>query len=140
MNRVAGLYVSNPDGVLVASAGRDINLAAAEVINSGVGGKTVMEAGRDLNIGTIKETENAYAASSRKNWWRQDKTQEVGSVIQTNGDLTLTANRNITARAATVTSDNGALTAVAGNDLTIESGDCYLGHGVLSQEQEERYL
>jgi len=35
VDRVAGLYVSNPNGILVASAGNDINLQGAAISNSG---------------------------------------------------------------------------------------------------------
>ncbi|PKO42230.1 MAG: hypothetical protein CVU29_11965 [Betaproteobacteria bacterium HGW-Betaproteobacteria-22] len=122
VNRLAGLYVNNPNGVLVASAGNDINLNAAELLNSGSDGTTSLSAGNNLNISTIKTSETAYAASSRKNWWQQDKINEVGTSIQTNGDLTLQAGNNLTARAATVTSDKGTLTTTAGNDLAIEAG------------------
>lgn len=35
IDRVAGLYVNNPEGILVASAGNDVNLLAASLINQG---------------------------------------------------------------------------------------------------------
>ncbi|MDP3743728.1 MAG: hemagglutinin repeat-containing protein [Methylotenera sp.] len=122
VNRLAGLYVNNPNGVLVASAGNNLNLNAAEIVNNGSDGTTSLSAGNDVNLSTVKASETADAASSRKNWWQQDKTNEVGTTLQTNGDLTLQAGNNLTARAATVTSDKGTLTATAGNDLTIEAG------------------
>ena len=33
INRVAGLYVTGIDGIMLASAGRDINLLAAAIVN-----------------------------------------------------------------------------------------------------------
>ena len=125
VNRVAGLYLSNPNGILVASAGSDINLNTAEIINSGSNGTTLIDAGNNLNLGTLTETTDTYgqgASGGRKGWRRENTTQEIGTVIQTDGDLTLNAGNYLIARAATVTSTNGALNAVAGNDLTIEAG------------------
>jgi len=46
IDRVAGLYVSNPGGVLVASAGRDTNIIGGVISNAGEGGATVLAAGR----------------------------------------------------------------------------------------------
>jgi len=132
VNRVAGLYVTNPNGVLVASAGRDINLKAAEIINSstsseqaGTHGTTIIDAGNNLNLGTITETGSAYGQGSgggKRGYQRENTTQEVGTVIQTDGDLSLSAGQDVTARAANVTSNNGALNVAAGNDITIEAG------------------
>jgi len=132
VNRVAGLYVTNPNGVLVASAGRDINLKAAEIINSstrseqaGTHGTTIIDAGNNLNLGTITETGSAYGEShgrGKKGYQRENTTQEVGTVIQADGDLSLSAGQDVTARAANVNSSNGALNVAAGNDITIEAG------------------
>jgi filamentous hemagglutinin len=125
VNRLAGLYVTNPNGILVASAGNDINLKAADVQNSGLNGLTLIDAGHDLNIGTITQTTDTYgqgASGGRKGWRSEHITQEVGTSIQTNGDLMLNADHNLTARAATVTSEQGAITARAGNDISIEAG------------------
>ncbi|MDO9366672.1 MAG: hemagglutinin repeat-containing protein [Methylotenera sp.] len=125
VNRVAGLYVTNPNGVLVASAGHDINLKAAEIKNGGVNGVTVIDAGGDLNLGTLTETSDTFgqgASGGRKGYRRENISQDVGTVIQTDGDLTLNAGNNLTARAANVTSDSGTLTASATNDVNIEAG------------------
>ncbi|HEY9397695.1 MAG TPA: filamentous hemagglutinin N-terminal domain-containing protein, partial [Burkholderiales bacterium] len=53
LNSIAGLYVTNTDGILVASAGRDINLGAALITNHATSGQTVLSAGRDLNLGAV---------------------------------------------------------------------------------------
>ncbi len=126
VNRIAGLYVTNPNGILIASAGNDINLNAAEIMNSGSNGITVIDAGNNLNLGTITETGSTYGegrGGGKSGWRRENTTNEIGSVIQTDGDLTLIAGQDLTARAADVTSTNGALNAMAGNDITIEAGE-----------------
>lgn len=125
IDRVAGLYVSDDNAILVASAGRDVNLMAAAIQNSGADidgtGGTTIEVGRDLNLGTVTETMQSYAKGM--NSWRKEKAStSAGSVIDTQGDVTLLANNDLTARAANVTSESGDITAAAGDDITIATG------------------
>ncbi len=122
MNRIAGLYVENPDAILLASAGRDINLQGAAVENSGDGGQTTLTAGRDLNLGTITETQNSRA-TFKKGWFSDELIQEVGSNIRTTADVELLAERDINIRAGSVSSEQGTIAATAGQDLTIEAGE-----------------
>ncbi|HEX5539439.1 MAG TPA: hemagglutinin repeat-containing protein [Methylophilaceae bacterium] len=125
IDRVAGLYVSDDNAVLVASAGRDVNLMAAAIQNSGADtdgtGDTIFQAGRDLNLGTVTETMQSYA-KGMNSWRKENATTSVGSVIDTQGDVTLLANNDLTAKAANVTSESGAITAAAGGDITIATG------------------
>src|SRR5690606_12160584 len=46
LDRVAGLYVSNPGGTLVLAAGQDITLAGAEVVNAGACSQTLRSEAR----------------------------------------------------------------------------------------------
>lgn len=122
IDRVAGLYVTNPNGILVAAANNNINLQAAQISNSGTGGATLIDAGNNLNLTTITTAEQNNMIKDSKNYIKYGNTQEIGTGIQTSGDLTLSANNNLTARAAVVSSESGKLTANAQNNLTIESG------------------
>ncbi len=130
MNRIAGLYVENPDAILVASAGNDLNLEGATVENRGVSGQTTLTAGRDLNLGTITETQNSRA-TFKKGWFRDERSKEVGSTIETTGNAMLIAERNINARAANAFSEQGIVTAVAGQNITIEAGE--------AEQHQQRY-
>ena len=47
---------------------------------------------------------------------------DVGTTIQSTGDLTLHAGNDLTAQAADVTSRNGALVVDAGRDLRLTAG------------------
>ncbi len=122
INRVAGLYVTGADGVLVASAGNDINLLAAQVINAGQNGITVMDAGNNLNLGTVNIAEQNNSIHSAKDFNRSGYTQEVGTVIQTQGDIALNAGNDFNARAAEISSTAGGVSINAENDIRIESG------------------
>lgn len=122
INRVAGLYASNPGGTLVASAGRDANIIAGVISNAGAGGSTVIAAGRDLNLGTVTEASSNAIAWSANNFRKDSQSQEVGSNILTAGNLQLSAGNDLNARAAQLTSSQGALTVSAANNVNITAG------------------
>ncbi len=124
ISRVAGLYVSAPSGgVLVASAGRDLALTGAQVINNSAGGQTVVAAGRDLQLNTVEVSNSQSLTWNSTNSRKDSSRQEVGTDIQTAGDVRLAAGRDLTARGATVTSDKGALVATAGNNVTLTAAE-----------------
>ncbi|MDO9354446.1 MAG: nicotinamide-nucleotide amidohydrolase family protein, partial [Solirubrobacteraceae bacterium] len=58
LDRVAGLYVTGDNAILVAAAGRDINLNAAQIVNSGRDGQTLIAAANNLNLGTLATAES----------------------------------------------------------------------------------
>jgi len=129
ISRVAGLYVTGTDGTLLASAGNDLALLAAAIMNAnptaagpagGSAATTVLAAGNNLTLGTVSETRDA-ATSTKKTRWSESASTEVGTRIQTDGDLTLIAGNDLVARAATAQA-GGAINANAGRDLSIESG------------------
>jgi filamentous hemagglutinin len=121
VDRVAGLYVTGAGGTLIASAGNDMNLLGAVIANNAAGtGTTTLVANNNLNLGTVTESSNTVAAG-RKSRRSEVSSSEVGTVIQTGGDLTLAAGQDLTARAANVSS-NGAILAQAGRDLSVTAG------------------
>ncbi|EHN63592.1 two-partner secretion domain-containing protein [Comamonas testosteroni] len=123
LDRVAGLYVSKPQGTLVAMAGRDANLIAAQLINSGKDGQTTIAAGRDLTLGTVKIAEQENNVRNASNYLKQGYVQDVGTNITAAGDVRLQAGRDLSAIAANVTSEQGALVAVAHGDVNILAGE-----------------
>lgn len=123
LDRVAGLYVSDPNGILVAVANNNINLNAANIINSGENGTTVIDAGNNLSLSTLTIAEQNNTIKNSKNYIKYGNTKEIGTSIQTQGDITLKAGRDLSARAASVTSEQSVLNAVAGNNLSVESGE-----------------
>ena len=123
VDRVAGLYVSNPKAVLLASAGRDVNLLGAQIVNEGAGGTTAIAATNNLNLGTVGESYRQDLIFDSRNTRKESSRQEVGTIIQTSGDVQLLAGQDITARAAQVASDKGAVLASAGRDVAITAGE-----------------
>jgi len=123
LDRVAGLYVSNPDAVLVASAGNDLNLMAASIVNSGDHGATSLEAGHDINLGTVQVAEQNNSVRNAKNRVSYGSIQDIGTNIHTSGNISLQAGSDISIKAGNLNSENGNLGIAASGDITITSGE-----------------
>ncbi|MET3464570.1 two-partner secretion domain-containing protein [Variovorax atrisoli] len=136
IDRVAGLYVTNPGGTLVASAGRDINLVGAIVSNQGGGGLTSFKAKNDINLGTVT-TSSAILALGEKWSGYSITNKEVGTTITTNGTTLLNAGRDINARQATVDAGNGLLSMHADRDINIASGQTDVSGAFMRQWKEK---
>ncbi|WP_426107736.1 hemagglutinin repeat-containing protein [Massilia sp. TSP1-1-2] len=121
IDRVAGLYVTGGAGVLVASAGRDVKLLAAEVGNAGKNGATVISAGRNIELGTLTTSTTNNVIKDANNFRKESTTTEVGSQIVAAGSIALKAGTDIDLRAANVEAGD-ALTAQAGNSINIVAG------------------
>jgi len=123
IDRIAGLYVTSESGAtLLASAGRDVNLVAGIIANNGVAGATAVTAQRDLNLGTVGTSSSASVVRGFGTDFLEDRqTADVGSQINTQGNLSLATGRDLNAKAANVQA-GGDLTAVAGNNINISNG------------------
>gem|GEM_PF-2128959 len=123
IDRIAGLYVTSESGAtLIASAGRDVNLVAGIIANNGATGATAVTAQRDLNLGTVGTSSSASVVRGFGTDFLEDRqSADVGSQINTQGNLSLAAGRDINAKAANVQA-GGDLTAVAGNNINISNG------------------
>jgi len=119
IKRLAGLYVSNPGGVLNVSAGRNLNLHAAQIVHAGVGGSTVLSAGNDIESGTVTEHFTHNVLTDANNFRKESGANETGSVIQATGDIGINAGNDVRLKAATVSSEQGRLSVIAGNDVII---------------------
>jgi len=119
IERIAGLYVTGSGGSLDLAAGRDLTLDAATLDSAG--GATLV-ATRNLTLGTVQESRNNRIVWDGANYRSDASRAGVGTQIQTQGDLTLQAGNDLTAKAANVTSSQGGLAATAGNDLTLAAG------------------
>lgn len=119
IDRVAGLYVTGNNGMLIASAGNDLNLIAAAVQSQG---SATLAARNNVKLDTATE-----ASSNRITWdgnnRRSDRTTtDIGTVVQSQGNAQLIAGQDINARAAAITSNNGAVSALAGRDINLTTG------------------
>jgi len=131
IDRVAGLYITNPSGtgLLVASAGNNLNLDGAEIVNltphasdNTNSGQTLLKAGNNISLGTVTTTQNNSYVQNAKNYNKDSNHLEVGSTIQTAGNITLQAGQDLNIKAGNIESTQGSLTGSAGNDINITTG------------------
>ncbi|EOT9540888.1 hemagglutinin repeat-containing protein, partial [Escherichia coli] len=118
IDSVAGVYVQNDQGRLVLQAGRDINLTAATVVNQGKDSLTQLSAGRDMTFSTVTTSAQDNIIWDKNNRLSQGVTQSTGSTLAGNGDVTLTAGRDMTSQAALLSAQKG-LALMAGHDVTL---------------------
>jgi filamentous hemagglutinin len=121
IDRQARLYVSGEAGVILAQAGRDITLTGADIANDGQGG-TLVTAGRDLDLGTVRTSATDDVHWNQDNRQRTTRSEEVGTRINSAGDIQLQAGRDLNARAANVQTE-GDLSVQAGRDVNILAGE-----------------
>jgi filamentous hemagglutinin len=119
IDRVAGLYVTGDNATLLASAGRDLQLDGAALQSQGA---VVLQAGRDIALGTATTTSADKLVWDRDNHVQRTESTEHGSRIEAQQDIALIAGRDITTRAADITSRTGALTALAERHIDINAG------------------
>ena len=123
LDRMAGIYITGKEkGVLAAQAGKDINIIAGQISNQSEQGQTRLQAGRDINLDTVQTSKHQATHFDADNHVIRGSTNEVGSSIQTKGDVTLLSGNNFNAKAAEVGSAKGTLAVYAKNDITISSG------------------
>ena len=154
IDRVAGLYVRNPDGQMQLAANGDISLLAAHLINSaptaaGNAGRTVIDAGGNLTLGTVTiEEKNQTGGKGYNN--ESGSRSEIGTRIESRSDIVLTAGRRddsataskdsrMVARAAEVNSSQGSILARA-NDIVIEAGEASSYSDISQQKKSSGFL
>ncbi|MBD9398679.1 hemagglutinin repeat-containing protein [Pseudomonas sp. PDM11] len=124
LSRVASLFVSGTNGTLQVDAGNDLKLDAAQIANAGQGA-TLLSAGRDISLGTLSEAHQQSITWNSNNWRNEASRTEVGSIVQTTGELQLSAGQDINARGASVNSEKGLLLANAGRDINLTEAENY---------------
>ncbi len=120
-DRQAGVYVNQADGRLTLNALNNITLSGSTIENSGQDGSTLLKAGNDLRLETVNTLQTEISDFDSDNWRHLTQQTDTGSRITTQGALTLSAGRNITATAADVSAD-AALVVQAQRDIRLDAG------------------
>ncbi|QBK05304.1 filamentous hemagglutinin N-terminal domain-containing protein [Hylemonella gracilis] len=141
VDRVAALYVSKPDGVLVASAGNDINLVGAVLQSAGDIG---LNAGNDINLETLqtgsysdvyydKKTKSTTKVNPETGETTTRKAPAGSEVLSTeNGQMTYSRNYSRTSETQEVGSQinaSGNIVLNAGNDIFSRAASVQAGMG-----------
>lgn len=122
LDRIAGFYVDDKlKGRLQATAGRNINLAAANIDNAAEQGIIVLDAGKDINLGTVKTGFSESLYVDEDNQRNVKVINEVGSNITGKGSIGLRAGDNIRVRDGNVKSKQGTVDVSAGKDVTVDN-------------------
>ena len=117
-NNITAPATANP--TLIVASGNNLTVNGAQIINSSAGA-TQLQAGQDIALSTITTAQDDNAVWNKKNHSRLATSQDIGSEITTQGEISLQAGRDITARAANVTSQ-GAITVDAARDIKLDAG------------------
>lgn len=105
-------------GNLALGAGRDVTVTASQIEASG---NAIVSANRDVNLNTAQVSDSKRVTFDARNQRGTSASADVGSTIQTGGDLAIVAGRDVNATAATA-SAGGALTVAAGHDVNLKAG------------------
>ena len=123
LDRIAGFYVDDKlKGQLQATAGRNINIAAANIDNAAEQGNTVLYAGKNINLGTVKTGFSESLYVDEDNQRTVKVSNEVGSKVTGKGNISLRADDDINVKGSSVKSNQGAVNVSAGQNINVENG------------------
>ncbi|MGJ7488890.1 filamentous hemagglutinin N-terminal domain-containing protein [Variovorax sp. ZT4R33] len=123
IDRVAGLYVSDPGGSLEVYAGGNIHTAGAQITSAGSVGMT---AKGDVTLDSVTTGQSESIRWSSRNSRIDGNSSETGTTVSGGTSVAISAGGDLTARAATLS---------AGTDLSLDAG----GKLVLYAGQDQTY-
>ena len=122
LHKTAGIAISGDTGVMIVSAGNDVNLGGATIEALGKEGAITITAGHDINSTTDILTAKKDMTQDGDNYLRTYRQTELGTTIEAGGNVSIGAKNDIKARNLTVSSDSGAVKVIGENDVSIENG------------------
>ena len=122
IHKTAGIAVTGDKGVMIVSAGNDVNLGGATIEALGKEGAITITAGHDINSTTDTLTAKKDMTQDGDNYLRTYRQTELGTTIEAGGDISIGAKHDVKARNLTVSSDSGAVKVIGEHDVSIENG------------------
>ena len=122
LNTTAGIAVKGDEGVLVVSAGKNIALAGATLATLGKNGSVLLSAGENISLDTKKLQSEKDMTLGAENYLRTKRGTELAAEIRADGNVSIAAGNDLTARAATIESKSGTASLSAGNDISLTEG------------------
>lgn len=122
LHKTAGIAISGDTGVMIVSAGNDVNLGGATIEALGKEGAITITAGHDINSTTDILTAKKDMTQDGDNYLRTYRQTELGTTIEAGGNVSIGAKNDIKVRNLTVSSDSGAVKVIGENDVSIENG------------------
>ena len=122
LHKTAGIAVTGDTGVMIVSAGNDVNLGGATIEALGKEGAITITAGHDINSTTDTLTAKKDMTQDGDNYLRTYRQTELGTTIEAGGNVSIGAKDDVKARNLTVSSDSGTVKVVGEHDVSIENG------------------
>ena len=122
LNATAGIAVKGDEGVLLVRAGKNIALAGATLAALGKNGSVLLSAGENISLDTKKLQSEKDMTVSAENYLRTKRGTELAAEIRADGNVSIAAGNDLTARAATIESKSGTASLSAGNDISLTEG------------------
>ena len=122
LNTTAGIAVKGDEGVLVMSAGKNIALAGATLAALGKNGSVLLSAGENISLDTKKLQSEKDMTTSTENYLRTKRGTELAAEIRADGNVSIAAGNDLTARAGVIESKSGTASLSAGNDISLTEG------------------
>ncbi|RRD88364.1 hemagglutinin repeat-containing protein, partial [Conchiformibius steedae] len=126
LDRKAAVYVSGNqqgEGILNLQAENNLTLNAATVRNTAEQGISRLSAKNNVDLGTVRtEKHESYGELSDRNHRHVHQSAEVGTDIQTKGNVLLSAGKDLNIRQGALDSTDGTVGLAAGNNINISEG------------------
>ena len=122
LNTTAGIAVKGDEGVLLVRAGKNIALAGATLATLGKNGSVLLSAGENISLDTKKLQSKKDMTLGAENYLRTKRSTELGTTVHADGNISLAAGNDLTARAAEISSKKGTTSLSAGNDISLTEG------------------
>lgn len=127
LDRTAGIAAEGKDGVLFLQAGNNLEVTGAVLRNLGENGKTIFQAGSQLDLGTLALAAEKDMTQDSKNYLRTQRRTELGTTVETQGDIRLESGGDLKLRAANMASSQGEVALQAGGSISLEAGKAMAG-------------
>ena len=122
LNTTAGIAVKGDEGILVVSAGKNAALAGATLAALGKNGSVLLSAGENISLDTKKLQSEKDMTVSAENYLRTKRGTELAAEIRADGNVSIAAGNDLTARAGVIESKSGTASLSAGNDISLTEG------------------
>ena len=122
LDQTADISVRGDEGTLLMRAGKNIALTGASLSAQGKNSSIRLTAGNDIVLGTNRLQSEKDMTLDASNYLRTKRGTEFVTEIQADGNVSLAAGNDLSARAANVASENADVSLTAGNDVNITAG------------------
>ena len=122
LDQTADISVRGDEGTLLMRAGKNIALTGANLSAQGKNSSIQLTAGNDIVLGTKRLQSEKDMTLDASNYLRTKRGTEFVTEIQADGNVSLAAGNDLSARAAAVASKNADVSLTAGNDVNITAG------------------